>query len=1137
MSGTLSGTLAANSFTAVTVYAGTLGNTNALLTGYLTTAAQPNVTSLGTLTSLTVNNTIAANAYTANAMYAGTLGNTGTTLTGTLSTNAQPNITSVGQLTSLNVTGTATANQLQAGLVGNSGALLQGTLITAAQGNITSVGQLTSLNVTGTATANQLQAGLVGNSGALLQGTLITAAQPNITSTGTLTSLNVTNTVTANIYTGAAVYAGNIGNTGATLTGATLTLTGQANMANTAISSVYITGGVYWQANGNPIGSYSPLAIAAGGNTMMQFNNAGTTYGSTYLQYNITSGNLVSNSTTTSTSTTTGALVVPSVGASGNVNANAFYSNYFLYSNGSTIVTPPSGANTFIQFNSSGSFGGANYLQYNITSGNLVSNSTTISTSQTTGALVLSGGVGVGGAINAANVATTPVAPNPTNGINTFGLYTSGSYGGGIGLLDGTWGWSIYDTFGQLNFGNSTGATGSVTQRIQFGNTGTIAAYGNITAQSGNLYAAYVVANTAIVGTIQTVSQTNITGLGTITSGTWNGTIIGSTYGGTGVNNGSNQLTLSGGSYTINQSVAQGASPLFSAVSAGTIGNSGATLTGLTASINTISAGVIGNTSSTLLQGTLITAAQGNVTSVGTLTGLTVSGTTNLQGTTNGTTINGTSILATTIGNTASAINGNTYTGSAIYAGTIGNTGASLVGTLSTAAQTNITSVGTLTGLTVSGTTNLQGTTNGATINGTSILGTTIGNTASAINGNIHTGSAIYAGTIGNTGAVHTGATATFNGGVSQVGTNFNTNPASIDAGRIFSIYNTNYLPGASYSSSDTRIFDFGVTTGNIAYIRTGGGNGLQLNAGGNGFSFNNAILPTANASINIGGTGTNYWNNIYGVTLTGTLLTAAQTNITSVGTLSALTVTATITGSVTGNAGSATQLQNSRNINGVSFNGTADITVHTAGTGISISGTTVTNTGVTSAVAGTGVSVSGSTGAVTFSIGQAVGTGNSPTFAGLTIPSITHSGTSGTGDIGTSGQVFGTVYATATSAQYADLAEKYLPDTDYAVGTVVMVGGEAEITAHTGENYRAIGVVSANPAYKMNDGLEGGTYIALKGRVPVFVSGPVRKGDNLKGNTGGTAIVDPDLTTKSFAIALETDNGNGVRLIEAVIL
>jgi hypothetical protein len=118
------------------------------------------------------------------------------------------------------------------------------------------------------------------------------------------------------------------------------------------------------------------------------------------------SGNIVAASATTSTSKTTGAIVISGsggVGIGGNVNANAFYSDYYLYSNGITITTP-AGANTMVQFNDGSNFAGATYLQYNKTSGNLVSNSTTASTSITTGALVLNGGLGVSGQATIANV-------------------------------------------------------------------------------------------------------------------------------------------------------------------------------------------------------------------------------------------------------------------------------------------------------------------------------------------------------------------------------------------------------------------------------------------------------------------------------------------------------------------------------------------------------------------------------------------------------------------------------------------------------------------------------------------------------------------------------------------------------------
>ncbi len=123
----------------------------------------------------------------------------------------------------------------------------------------------------------------------------------------------------------------------------------------------------------------------------------------------------------------------------------------------------------------------------------------------------------------------------------------------------------------------------------------------------------------------------------------------------------------------------------------------------------------------------------------------------------------------------------------------------------------------------------------------------------------------------------------------------------------------------------------------------------------------------------------------------------------------------------------------------------------------------------------------------------------------------------------------------TATAAQYADLAEKYLADKEYETGTVMVIGGEKEVTASSSRYSRAIGVVSANPAYMMNSELEGGTYIALKGRVPVKVVGKVNKGDYLTAIENGCA--EPGGPAFSFAIALESSEDTEVKLIEAVIL
>ena len=100
--------------------------------------------------------------------------------------------------------------------------------------------------------------------------------------------------------------------------------------------------------------------------------------------------------------------------------------------------------------------------------------------------------------------------------------------------------------------------------------------------------------------------------------------------------------------------------------------------------------------------------------------------------------------------------------------------------------------------------------------------------------------------------------------------------------------------------------------------------------------------------------------------------------------------------------------------------------------------------------------------------------------------------------DIGSSSYGYNTVYAKATSAQYADLAEKYETDSDYEVGTVVIFGGEKEVTQSTIANdTRVAGVISEDPAYLMNDNSEGQA-VALVGKVKCKVHGIIHKGDLL---------------------------------------
>ena len=170
-------------------------------------------------------------------------------------------------------------------------------------------------------------------------------------------------------------------------------------------------------------------------------------------------------------------------------------------------------------------------------------------------------------------------------------------------------------------------------------------------------------------------------------------------------------------------------------------------------------------------------------------------------------------------------------------------------------------------------------------------------------------------------------------------------------------------------------------------------------------------------------------------------------------------------------------------------------------------------------------------------SITTSLAVGTTAVFAGaITVPSITKSGTTGTGDIGQTGNRFGTIYGVASTAQYADLAEKYLADATYETGTVIVVGGEKEVTQSSFGD-KAIGVVSASPAYCMNDELVGGTKIALKGRVPVKIVGAITKGKSITAGDNGTAVQCEHHFYGAFGVALESSDDEDLKLIECVIL
>jgi hypothetical protein len=131
----------------------------------------------------------------------------------------------------------------------------------------------------------------------------------------------------------------------------------------------------------------------------------------------------------------------------------------------------------------------------------------------------------------------------------------------------------------------------------------------------------------------------------------------------------------------------------------------------------------------------------------------------------------------------------------------------------------------------------------------------------------------------------------------------------------------------------------------------------------------------------------------------------------------------------------------------------------------------------------------------------------------------ITNGQANGVGNIGNSTGYFNTVFAKATSAQYADLAEMYVADADYAPGTVLEFGGNNEVTiSNTAASALIAGVVSTNPAHLMNSTAQGKhlAAIALVGRVPTQVIGPVSKGAMMvsAGNGYAQACATPAMGT-----------------------
>jgi len=212
---------------------------------------------------------------------------------------------------------------------------------------------------------------------------------------------------------------------------------------------------------------------------------------------------------------------------------------------------------------------------------------------------------------------------------------------------------------------------------------------------------------------------------------------------------------------------------------------------------------------------------------------------------------------------------------------------------------------------------------------------------------------------------------------------------------------------------------------------------------------------------------------------------------------------------------------------------------------GIDVDGAfTVANTSGNIATSGT-LSV-GSTATFNGNVDIGNATSDTITFTSRVDSNIEPDATGNNRNLGASGRKWNTVYAsvfdgTATNAQYADLAENYLADAEYEAGTVLVFGGDNEITTtNTKGNTRVAGVVSTSPAHLMNSNLEGEhvTAIALQGRVPCKVLGRVEKGDMLVTSAiPGYAIVNNSPGVGQVigkAVGAKQDDGKGT--VEVVV-
>lgn len=302
------------------------------------------------------------------------------------------------------------------------------------------------------------------------------------------------------------------------------------------------------------------------------------------------------------------------------------------------------------------------------------------------------------------------------------------------------------------------------------------------------------------------------------------------------------------------------------------------------------------------------------------------------------------------------------------------------------------------------------------------------------------------------------------------------------------------------------------------------------------------------------------------GVTAGGTAaVTTTGTQTLTNKTLTAPSISGAATINITGNV-SANLITGTGNVTGANLvtTGIADVTGNVVGGNLITTGTanvatlvvttvanitantisTTTTSGALKVAGGAGIVGNIYAGGIAVVTGNVTG-GNLTTAGILTVNSgnaataIVNGGANNTGNIGSSTSYFNTVFAKATTAQYADLAEMYQADVYYEPGTVLIFGGECDVTISTIDcDSRVAGVVSTNPAYIMNSVMDSATAtaVALVGKVPTKVTGPVSKGDLMVSAGNGVARAEKNPPVGSvIGKALEESHG-GSAVINIVV-